>query len=95
MELYTPGYKVTEILDETGDSLRRINVNDAELSYKLTSLFMNAKGRTREDAKKEGRVPIVAKLLLMRLNHENIHYNPNKSSHNIPFFYCFPGNPSS
>ena len=33
MELYTPGYKVTEILDETGDSLRRINVNDAELSY--------------------------------------------------------------
>ena len=72
MELYTPGYKVTEILDETGDSLRRINVNDAELSYKLTSLFMNAKGRTREDANKEGRVPIVAKLLLMRLNHENI-----------------------
>ena len=68
MELYTLGYKVSEILDETGDSLKRIDKDDDVLTSKLTNLFMNAKGSTRKNAVKEGKIPIVAKLLLIDID---------------------------
>ena len=65
VELYTLGYRVEEILEETSNVLKPIDLSDTEICQKLTNLFLHAKGRSEEDAKKSGMIPLVAKLILI------------------------------
>ena len=71
MELFVPGYRVTQILEETGDKLKKIDLSDTKTCQELTKLFINAKGRRREDAKKEGRVPLVGKCILIEVDSDS------------------------
>lgn len=72
MELYTLGYKVSQLLEETGDTIKKIDLKDESLCEQLTTLFKHAKGGDRKRAMMEGRIPLVAKLLIIELGPDEV-----------------------